>query len=302
MRSRSSRRASALDKPTPGYHDFVTALDVFLTADHGGLPAQSEIQIGYAEANAQASEPAPLPDAAARCRRREARRRSRAARAEERRPAARAQQAAERHAEADRGRLRVPGLRELVVHRHLRRATRRRLRRLAPRRRHLRPARRAAPRGRATGRCSRWAGTRSAAGASGCATTRGTSSTTRISRRTRRSRSTARIVNAGDVLGFVGNTGDAAGNAVPPPLRGASRSACSGSATTAPSTRRATSGLGAPRRTCASTPAPAGRRRRTSANAPKAGAILLQTSRHLERERSRPGVARARAGVEGDRG
>ena len=41
--------------------DFVTALDVFLTADHGGLPAGSELQIGYAEANAQASEAAPLP-------------------------------------------------------------------------------------------------------------------------------------------------------------------------------------------------------------------------------------------------
>ena len=55
------QKGQRVDKPTPGYHDFVTALDVFLTADHGGLPAQSEIQIGYAEANAQASEVAPLP-------------------------------------------------------------------------------------------------------------------------------------------------------------------------------------------------------------------------------------------------
>jgi len=52
-----------VDKPTPGYHNFVTALDIVLTADHDGLPAQSEIQIGYAEANAQASEPAPIPTA-----------------------------------------------------------------------------------------------------------------------------------------------------------------------------------------------------------------------------------------------
>ena len=52
-----------VDQPTPGYHNFVTALDVVLTADHGGLPAQSEIQIGYAEANAQASEAAPPPTA-----------------------------------------------------------------------------------------------------------------------------------------------------------------------------------------------------------------------------------------------
>jgi murein DD-endopeptidase MepM/ murein hydrolase activator NlpD len=55
------QKGQLVDKPTPGYHDFVTALDIFLTADHGGLPAQSEIQIGYAEANAQASEAAPLP-------------------------------------------------------------------------------------------------------------------------------------------------------------------------------------------------------------------------------------------------
>jgi murein DD-endopeptidase MepM/ murein hydrolase activator NlpD len=55
------QKSQRLDQPTPGHHDFVTALDVFLTADHGGLPAQSEIQIGYAEANAQASEPPPLP-------------------------------------------------------------------------------------------------------------------------------------------------------------------------------------------------------------------------------------------------
>lgn len=55
------QKSQRVDSPTPGYHDFVTALDVFLTADHGGLPAGSELQIGYAEANAQASEPAPLP-------------------------------------------------------------------------------------------------------------------------------------------------------------------------------------------------------------------------------------------------
>jgi murein DD-endopeptidase MepM/ murein hydrolase activator NlpD len=57
------QKSQRLDNPTPGQHNVVTALDVFLTADHGGLPAQSEIQIGYAEANAQASEAAPLPQA-----------------------------------------------------------------------------------------------------------------------------------------------------------------------------------------------------------------------------------------------
>jgi murein DD-endopeptidase MepM/ murein hydrolase activator NlpD len=55
------QKSQRVDTPTPGYHGFVTALDVFLTADHGGLPAGSEVQVGYAEANAQASEPAPLP-------------------------------------------------------------------------------------------------------------------------------------------------------------------------------------------------------------------------------------------------
>ena len=45
----------------PGFHGFVTALDVHLTADHGGLPAGSEIQVGYGEAQTEAPQPAPLP-------------------------------------------------------------------------------------------------------------------------------------------------------------------------------------------------------------------------------------------------
>src|SRR4051794_39420844 len=49
------QKGQRVDQPTPGYHDFVIALDIVLSADHGGLPAGSEIQIGYAEANAQAS-------------------------------------------------------------------------------------------------------------------------------------------------------------------------------------------------------------------------------------------------------
>jgi murein DD-endopeptidase MepM/ murein hydrolase activator NlpD len=46
-----------------GYRGFVTELDVRLTADHGGLPASSEIQIGYAEAAAQTAPPAAPPAA-----------------------------------------------------------------------------------------------------------------------------------------------------------------------------------------------------------------------------------------------
>src|ERR671934_140904 len=56
------------DGPTgTASHGFVTALDVHLTADHGGLPAGSEIQVGYAEVSVQAPpkarpvQPAPKP-------------------------------------------------------------------------------------------------------------------------------------------------------------------------------------------------------------------------------------------------
>ena len=44
-----------------GYRGFVTGLHVVLTADHGGLPAGSEIRIGYAEAAASAPKPPPPP-------------------------------------------------------------------------------------------------------------------------------------------------------------------------------------------------------------------------------------------------
>jgi murein DD-endopeptidase MepM/ murein hydrolase activator NlpD len=47
---------------TQGFHGFVAALSIHLTAPHGGLPAGSEIQVGYAEASVQASvAPAPKP-------------------------------------------------------------------------------------------------------------------------------------------------------------------------------------------------------------------------------------------------
>jgi murein DD-endopeptidase MepM/ murein hydrolase activator NlpD len=41
----------------PGYHGFTVALDIVLTAAHGGLPAGAELQLGYAETTAQASAP-----------------------------------------------------------------------------------------------------------------------------------------------------------------------------------------------------------------------------------------------------
>ena len=54
--------AQGIDRSAPegaqGYRGFVTELDIHLTADHGGLPAGSEIQIGYAEAAVQTAPPA----------------------------------------------------------------------------------------------------------------------------------------------------------------------------------------------------------------------------------------------------
>jgi len=45
---------------TQSYRGYVTALDIHLTADHGGLTAGSEILVGYAEAWVQAAKPAPV--------------------------------------------------------------------------------------------------------------------------------------------------------------------------------------------------------------------------------------------------
>jgi murein DD-endopeptidase MepM/ murein hydrolase activator NlpD len=53
------RSETAGQTGTKGYHGTITALDVHLSADHGGLPAETEIQIGYADAAAQASPPPP---------------------------------------------------------------------------------------------------------------------------------------------------------------------------------------------------------------------------------------------------
>src|SRR5205085_7425336 len=47
----------------PGFHGFVTALDIHLTADHGGLTAGSEVLVGYAEATTQAPKAPPIPTA-----------------------------------------------------------------------------------------------------------------------------------------------------------------------------------------------------------------------------------------------
>jgi murein DD-endopeptidase MepM/ murein hydrolase activator NlpD len=49
---------------TPSYRGYVTALDIHLTVDHAGLPAGSEILVGYAESWAQAGTHQPVIPAA----------------------------------------------------------------------------------------------------------------------------------------------------------------------------------------------------------------------------------------------
>ena len=49
----------ASGSPATGYRGSVTALEIRLTADHGGLPAGTTILVGYAEVAAQASPPEP---------------------------------------------------------------------------------------------------------------------------------------------------------------------------------------------------------------------------------------------------
>jgi murein DD-endopeptidase MepM/ murein hydrolase activator NlpD len=54
--------AQGIDRTAPagtkGYRGFVAELDIHLNVDHGGLPANSEIQIGYAETAVQTAPPA----------------------------------------------------------------------------------------------------------------------------------------------------------------------------------------------------------------------------------------------------
>ena len=54
-------QGSSVPTSGTGYSGFVTALDVHLTRDHGGLPAGSEILVGRAEASAQVAAPPPPP-------------------------------------------------------------------------------------------------------------------------------------------------------------------------------------------------------------------------------------------------
>ena len=285
----------------------VTALRVVLLADHGGLPVGTEILIGHAEASS--STPALRPGAAAGRSRPSPRRPDgpRACRREKKKkplpkppePDAGAaglglQTAADRRLGAALARrLRLPRLRPVVVHRHVRR-------RRAPvsagttaRTSSLRSARRSSR--SPTARSSPSAGTTWADIGSGCATARETSSTTRISRRSRRSRWTAREVRAGAVVGFVGNTGDA--QSTPYHLHfeihpvGLLPMGYDGVVNSFPYLERVAAARGRLVR----------RRPRLGAagaadrDGAEAGSIAARLDRHLERERARAGLARAGA-------
>ena len=182
---------SSLDTvESKGERAFASVLHVRVTADHNGIPAGTEVMIGYAEASAQAplvaapvlqkkSAPVKKPRKAPAKKAARPRHRPRAALAD---PSPSARRDAATHGR----RVRVPGVRAVLVRRHLRRAARDDRLRLAPRRRTS--SRRSEPRSSRspTARSSRSAGTASAAGGSGYATARGTSSTTRISPPSRR--------------------------------------------------------------------------------------------------------------------
>ena len=53
--------AQGAQPTSDGYRGFVTALELRLTLDHGGLPAGTTIQVGYADASARAAKPPPPP-------------------------------------------------------------------------------------------------------------------------------------------------------------------------------------------------------------------------------------------------
>jgi murein DD-endopeptidase MepM/ murein hydrolase activator NlpD len=59
--SLSTIETSASGSASTGYQGSVTALDIRLTADHGGLPAGTSIVVGYADVAAKAAPPPPPP-------------------------------------------------------------------------------------------------------------------------------------------------------------------------------------------------------------------------------------------------
>ncbi len=131
------------------YRGNITALDIRLTAEHGGLPAGTQILVGYAEVSVTAPDATTTHDLdgrSARPVRGEGPEVEAVAGGAHRDPAADPPAAGRRQAEAHAWPLRLPGLRPVVVHEHVRRPARGH--RLAPRRGHLLVTRRAAARRR----------------------------------------------------------------------------------------------------------------------------------------------------------
>ena len=316
-------------KDGANYSGSVTAIDIHLTLDHGGLPAGSEIQIGYAEVIAHSLPPAPPKPTTTAAATTTATTTTTPRPTtttttddhdhedrhhgtdDDNEPRSRAEAEAEAHHDADAREARSPA-----------RASRRRSRRFHPASSRSRPS------------CSpaleRWpvrlpglrqGGLRQHATASSAATsattTASTSSASSASRSSRwptarSSRSAGTTlggnrlwlrdrqgnafyyahlsafstlvfngahVRAGQVVGFMGNTGDAEGDADAPPLRGAPR------LDALPRLRRRRRPDAVPRRRpaassgCRSPCRPAGRPSATGSNAaPQPGAVLLSVS------------------------
>ena len=193
-----------------GFNAGVTALQVHVNVEHAGVPAGTDIVVGYADVAAEALEPQPvgaLDDT------------RRPIRPKVNREPAKPRKSARpgvppvrsvpdgRDPAPDRERLRLPGLRAGVVLEHLQRARARRPAGTTARTSSPRWAPRFSP--SPTASSTRSGGTTSAGFASGSRTSPATSSTTPTSRRSHPLAINGAQVRAGDVIGFMGNTGDA---------------------------------------------------------------------------------------------
>ena len=310
--TRAARRLGPADDRRPGrrpqrarrregYRGFVTELDIHLTADHGGLPANSEIQIGYAEAAAQTAPPARAAgDDARRRPTRLRRRRRRAAPSATRRATARSRRREDRRSgpltiqpKLTAGHYVFPVYGPTSYIDTFGAGARRR--HLPPRRRHLRPARPAARRVRRRhGLLRRLEQDR-----------RQPALDPRRAGEPVLLRAPLRVLDRGDERRARARPARWSGSWATPATRKGrrttctsrcTRSRCSTSATTAPSTRRRTSTPGSHQQDLPF-PIAAGWAPGVPGGAGGAGARRdpARHDRHLDRRRARPGVARARA-------
>ena len=223
--SGSGQSATASD--SRGWHGSVTALDVRLTADHGGLPAGTrdpgrlrQLRTSRAavapEPDVQDNEPRSVAGALQReerlgtAQRAEARhgRRGRSSTPHPKEPPI--SEIPNVHPQLTAGRYVFPVYGAVVLRRHVRRAARRRVAGTTATTSSPRSARRSSP--SPTAPSSPSAGTTSAAGASGCATAQGNEFYyAHLSAYSPLARERRAACAPATVLGFVGNTGDAEG-------------------------------------------------------------------------------------------